>query len=477
MIRNRLTKRPLFAQSALGLALALGVATMGFAGASPALAAEKKPAAPAGPKLKLSKEFGVASNVMLKSWIDAKAKPEVVAAQQKLNASEAVLQAATTRSAQRTAQTAFDADLAALLALVKPNIDEFNALLPKAVSNDDKFQAGSIVYDMSLFTKSPQLQRQGLTLQLDSGHVAVDKRPVYNFLIGRNAYIAKDYMPARTYLAAATSGGYHDGNADQFHAETYFAQNDAAGGLAVLKAASELAKKEGRALPTSTISRGLSVANDAIIADGVGYFGSELLRARPDAQSWQQALYALRRVGRYEKSAQLDLVRLMHRTNSYANGSDYMEFLQIGTSLALPHEVLASIESGVASGKLSRADIAVKDAQTAAQARAKLDAAQNLLGGYDRDARTPTAKTATIAGAGDSFLSYGQPAKAEEFYSLALTKPGVDTAEVLTRMGIAQYDQGKYAAAAETFAKVTGPRAPLAQFWAVQAGLKAKGTT
>jgi Flp pilus assembly protein TadD len=54
-------------------------------------------------------------------------------------------------------------------------------------------------------------------------------------------------------------------------------------------------------------------------------------------------------------------------------------------------------------------------------------------------------------------------------------KPGLDTQRLLTRIGIAQFDQGKYADAQATFAKVTGPRQPMAQLWAIYSAQKAKG--
>ena len=81
-----------------------------------------------------------------------------------------------------------------------------------------------------------------------------------------------------------------------------------------------------------------------------------------------------------------------------------------------------------------------------------------------------TAVTATAAG--ETFLNYQQPAKDEEFYTIALSKPGVDTQRVLTRLGIAQLDQGKVAEAKATFAKVTGPRQQIAQLWTIYAGQK-----
>ena len=56
-------------------------------------------------------------------------------------------------------------------------------------------------------------------------------------------------------------------------------------------------------------------------------------------------------------------------------------------------------------------------------------------------------------------------AKAEALYTLALAKTGIDKDRVLTRLGIAQYDQGNYAGARASFKQVGGARAPLARLW------------
>jgi hypothetical protein len=55
-----------------------------------------------------------------------------------------------------------------------------------------------------------------------------------------------------------------------------------------------------------------------------------------------------------------------------------------------------------------------------------------------------------------------------------MTKPGVDADRVLTRLGIAQYDLGKYADALGNFAKVGGARKQIARLWSLQATLKSK---
>jgi hypothetical protein len=50
-------------------------------------------------------------------------------------------------------------------------------------------------------------------------------------------------------------------------------------------------------------------------------------------------------------------------------------------------------------------------------------------------------------------------------FQLALEKGGVDRDRVLTRLGIAQANQGKGDAAKATLAQVSGARAPVARMW------------
>ena len=58
----------------------------------------------------------------------------------------------------------------------------------------------------------------------------------------------------------------------------------------------------------------------------------------------------------------------------------------------------------------------------------------------------------------------GNAAQAEELYKAALNG-GADANIALTRLGIAQYDQGKYAEAKANFEKVAGIRQPIARLW------------
>ena len=81
------------------------------------------------------------------------------------------------------------------------------------------------------------------------------------------------------------------------------------------------------------------------------------------------------------------------------------------------------------------------------------------------EARTAAGTGRDALNAGDVFLSLGSYAEAEEMFALGLEKGGADRDRLLTRLGIAQVHQGKYAEARETFGQVAGERTAVARMW------------
>jgi hypothetical protein len=160
-------------------------------------------------------------------------------------------------------------------------------------------------------------------------------------------------------------------------------------------------------------------------------------------------------------------MRLADRTKSLRSERDYIDYIAAADARRLPGETQRIIKSGIAAGLLKSGDVFVSEANTVSAGRLQADTAD--LPKLAKDARAPGASVATLMAAGDAFLSYQKPAEAEEFYTLALTKPGVDTPRVLTRLGIAQADQGKAAEAQASFAKVEGARQAIARLWALYA--------
>src|SRR5688572_17337694 len=157
----------------IGAALAAGVALGAFS-ATPAVAQKKQKAAaaPAGPKVSISKAF----------------QPLAVAAQTAVNAAKA------DPAQVSAAKAAVDAALAG------------------ATTVDDKFVAGQFAVSLGGQIKDPTLQRRGLQAMVDSGKTPADN-PKYNFFLSSLAYDAKDYAAARAAAQAALQGGYTDDQA------------------------------------------------------------------------------------------------------------------------------------------------------------------------------------------------------------------------------------------------------------------------
>lgn len=444
----------LLTRSALGpalasWALALGIAAGGAMVTTPALAAK--------PSYSFSKGFQQAAGPLQKALGEARSRADVTAAKQKVAS-------ATTDQARAAAK----AELASALAPEKAMLEAAYA----AVENeDDRFVAGNLALSYGGLADDPATQRRGLEGMLQSGKVPEADVPKFRFYAGQTAYMMGDYAAAASSLKAAYDVGYRENNVEAILAEAYLANNQTAQGLAVLRQGVDQYAATGKPAPVSWYRRGLGAAYKAGSVNDAVDFGSRLVKAYPAKEHWGGVITVVREIGKYSGQEMLDLLRLMARTNSFAEERDYVEYIQAIDPRRLPGEALKAIDAGIASGKLKAADSFVADARSQANGRLATD--KGSLASYERDARASGAKEVAVTGAADALLSYGDPAKAEELYQIALGKPGVDTARVLTRLGIAQADQGKYAEAQATLAKVTGVRKPIANLWSVYAASKA----
>lgn len=419
----------LLSRPALAVALAFGV-TIGSAIIAPDTAYAAKEAK--APKLKLSKGF-------------------IAAAQPAQAAVNAVV--AGDAATEGAAKAAVDAAVAAVSA------------------PDDKYTAGSLLLALGNKAKKAQYQRQGIQMMLDSGKADAAQAPQLYAAAGDLAFRAKDYGAAQQYLQRAIELNNTDPSLKVLLGETYIANNQTAQGMGLLKSAVQESKASGQQVPESWYRRLLGSAYKAKSLDDTGEFGAMLIRDYPTSGNVGAAVQILREVANYGSQETLDLMRLMGRSNGYLEPRDYVEYIQASDPRRLPGETLDVINAGVAAGKLRAADVFVSDAK--AQATGRLAADKASIAGYEADARKAAASEMTISGAADTLLSYGRAAQAEDLYKLALAKPGVDANRALTRLGIAQFDQGKYADAQASFAKVTGPRMALARLWSGYAASKA----
>ncbi len=354
------------------------------------------------------------------------------------------------------------------LAAVKPQLP---ALIAAAQSPDEKFAVGQVVFNVGAKTSDVALQRQGLDLMLDSGRTPSADLARNTFAAAQLAYNAKDWAAARARAQQAVAAGY-TGDADLVIAETYFAENQVGQGLDAIDKAIARKVAAGQPVPEAWLKRALAQAYQGQMEAQALKYAGMYAQYHPSTNSWGDAIAIQRNFRNYDGHELLDLLRLGARAKALRSERDYVDYIGAIDARRLPGEAQRAIAEGIAAGKLKSNDVFVNEARTVANARLSADQAD--LPRLERDARLPSATVVTLSAAGDAFLSYNQPAKAEEFYKLALAKPGVDAPRVMTRLGIAQLDQGKTAEAQATFAKVEGARQAIAQLWALYAAQAAQ---
>lgn len=354
---------------------------------------------------------------------------------------------------------------------LKASVPSFTAA---ATTPDDKLAAGRMVFTIGQKTSDNALALQGAEMVLASGKADPTTVGQFNFVAGQLAYNLKDYAKARAYTEAAIKAGYTDNDPQLMLAQAYFAENQFAPGLKVLSDAIEARKAAGQPVPEAWVKRGLATAYSNDLTADAHKWALMYARDFPSQTSWGDAIAIAVNTGNYQPAEMLDLLRLARRTNGLRTRAMYLEYIDAADARKLPNEVVTVLDAGVAAKLVDNNLQLVKDARAVAATRIAADKAE--LPALQRDANASGAKLVTVMAAADTLLSYGKAAEAEALYAKAATMPGANVPLVLTRMGIAQVDQGKYADAQTTFAKVQGARQQIANLWALHAEQKAGGT-
>lgn len=450
MIRSSISR------AALGMALVAGIAAVGVS--APAAAQRAKPQA--APKVDFSKEFRAVAADLDKALSEGTKNPTVTAASQQVRAAGDNAQAKATAVAQ----------VDAALGGAKAKLDAATAA---ASTPGDKLKLGEMTRTYGVLTGDPALQYSGLTMMIDSGLLPATSQGQVQWLAGVAAYQKRDFANAAKYAQMAKDGGFQDPQLDAVLADAYKRSNNPAAALQMAQRDLAAAKTAGTKPSEAAIRTALQSAYDSKQAGPSAEYAALLVQHYPSSNAWNVAINVVRATSQFQAQETLDLMRLMARTNSYANDRDYIEYIQAADARRFPGEVVKVIEAGTASGKLKASDPFISEARTVASGRVATD--QRSLPALERDARAASAPVATVSAAADTFLSYGDAAKAADLYAVALTKPGGDAARLNTRLGIAQVDKGDYAGAQASFAKVQGPRKSLAQLWSAYAAQKAAG--
>lgn len=350
------------------------------------------------------------------------------------------------------------------------------ALQAAATTADDKYTAGQTTYNVGLKADDLALQRQGVDMMIASNSNLASPADKAAQLYGsaQLAYKAKDWATAVSRAQQAVAAGYA-GESDMLIAEAYFAQDQAAPGVDALDKAIARQIAAGQKPTEAMIKRGLAMAYNGNLAPQTSKLITQYVQYYPSAASWTDAINIQRNANDYDGQELVDLMRLAQRLGTLKTARDYNDYLSAADPRRMAGEAQRVIKAGIAAGVLKSSDAFVSEANSVSAGRVAADLAD--LPKLAAAARAANATAVTATAAADMYLSYEKPADAEALYTVALSKPGVDTGRVLTRLGIAQVEQGKLAEAQATFAKVQGPRQPIAALWSLYAAQGAKPAT
>jgi hypothetical protein len=370
-----------------------------------------------------------------------------------------------------------DADLKTEAEALKPGLA---TLEPNVKSPLDKLIFGDWERQIGGWTGDNALTAKGLQSMLDSGQLQPNLVTTVSAMLGQMAYVDKNYPTAIKVLSPLMSDPKVDDAVPQMLAESYASAGQPKQGLDALKTAIAARKAANAPVPEEWYTRGNRIAYTAKLPAESTEWALLLVAAYPTPINWLGATQLVRNSAtNFTSQEELDVSRLMDQTGALKLEPKYIEreyvaYLQAIDARRFPGEAVHIAEQGISVGALKPEDSFVKDVLTQARPRVAADKA-SLPGLAKEAAASPSGKVAEAAA--DTFLSYADAAKADELYTLALSKGGVDADKdrILTRLGIAQIDEGKYPDAKATLAKVAGPRAAIAGLWLIYADQKAAG--
>jgi hypothetical protein len=333
-----------------------------------------------------------------------------------------------------------------------------------AIQNDtDKNTLGNALIALGGKLKDTEVQKQGIQLALASGKADPAQVGLFHYSLGQWAYNAKNFAEARTQLQAAIQAGYTQGDPEALIAETYFGEGNNAAGLKYLGDLIAKRRAAGQQVPDNWYLRGLKVAYEGKLTQQANDYATMLVKQDPTAKNWTAALQVVNALNQFDPQSELDLLRLMRQTGALTQRAEYTQYIEAADPRRMANEVLAVLDDAVKAGVLQPTDTYYKEVKAIADTRAAADRKETP--GLVDDARK-AATGVTAQGTGDAFFSFGAYPQAADMYQVALDKGGLKDREmVLTRLGIAQAEQGSYDAARATLQKVTGTRAPIARMW------------
>lgn len=340
------------------------------------------------------------------------------------------------------------------------------AATPAATSPGGRYAIGRFQLEIGLGTNNVALQAQGLENLIASGQVAAVDLPTIYRNQGVLANNAGNKAKAEASFAKVVELSPNDPEALITLAQVKNELKKPAEAVQLISRAIEVKRSAGQKPDESWYKYALKLAYDGrsnpALREASQKLSRDLVAAYPSQENWRDSMLIFRSTNSLDAAADLDVLRLMRASGSLAGERDWYDLADGLYKGANYGEAKAVLDDGAAKKMIDPKKAAFAELIRLTNARMNGDRAS--LGGEESKAMAATTGTGALK-LGDAFYGYGEHAKAIALYRAALTKGGVDSNLVNTRLGMALLASGDRAGAETAFRSLTGTRQNLGAFW------------
>jgi hypothetical protein len=335
-----------------------------------------------------------------------------------------------------------------------------------ATSPGGRYAVGRFQLEIGLATNNKALQSQGIDNLIASGQVEASQLPVMYRNQAILANEAGNKAKAEAAYARVAELTPNDPQALVTLAQFKNEQKKPAEAVQLITRAIELKRAAGQPVDESWYKYALKLAFDGrsnpALREMSQKLSRDLVAAYPTKENWRDSILIYRDTTNLDAAADLDVLRFMRASGSLAGERDWYDLVDGLYKNGNYAEAKAVLDDGVAKRMIDPKKAAFAELIRLTNARMSGDRAS--LPGEESKAMA-AASGASALKIGDAFYGYGEHGKAIALYRAALTKGGVDSNLVNTRLAMALLASGDRAGAETAFRSLTGPRQNLGAFW------------
>jgi tetratricopeptide (TPR) repeat protein len=340
------------------------------------------------------------------------------------------------------------------------------AAIAAATSPGGRYAIGRFQLEIGLGTNNVAMQAQGLDSLIASGKVEAADLPTIYRNQGVLANNAGNKAKAEAAFAKVVELSPNDPEALISLAQVRNDLKKPAEAVELISRAIELKRGAGQKVDESWYKYALKLAFDGrsnpALREASQKLSRDLTAAYPTKENWRDSVLIFRDTNNLDAAADLDVLRFMRASGSLAGERDWYDLVDGLYKAGNYAEAKAVLEDATAKRMIDPQKAAFAELVRLTDSRMAGDRASLTA----EESKAMAAGTGTMAlKIGDALYGYGEHAKAIALYRAALTKGGVDTNLVNTRLAMALLASGNRAAAEAAFRGLTGPRQTLGAFW------------